>query len=91
MINKKLEIIAECPYENRKRCGELMSQLMIEAGAEKISVKMKCDVEGFFYWYGPDVLLEVDDDISRKQYEDYINTGLYKDRKEYELSEGTDV
>ena len=67
------EIIAECPFENRKRCGELMSQLMIEAGAEKISVKMKCDV-----------LLEIDDDISKQQYNDYINTGLYKDRKEYE-------
>lgn len=39
------EIIAECPFENRQRCGELMSQLMIAAGAEKISVPMKCDVD----------------------------------------------
>lgn len=41
------EVIAECPFKNRKRCGELMSQLMIQAGAEKVSVPMKCDVERF--------------------------------------------
>lgn len=76
------EIIAECPFENRKRCGELMSQLMIQAGAEKISVPMKCDVEKFFFWYGPNVDDE-DDEITLKQYNDYINTGKYKDRKEY--------
>lgn len=76
------EIIAECPFENRKRCGELMSQLMIQAGAEKISVPMKCDVEKFFFWYGPNVDDE-DDEITLKQYNDYINTGIYKDRKEY--------
>lgn len=39
-----MEIIAECPFVNRKRCGELLSKLMIQAGAEKISVPMKCDV-----------------------------------------------
>ena len=37
------EIIAECPFENRKRCGELLSSLMIQAGAEKINIPMKCD------------------------------------------------
>ena len=42
------EIIAECPFENRKRCAELMSQLMIESGQEKIKVPMKCDVERIF-------------------------------------------
>ena len=31
------EIIAECPFENRQRCGELMSQLMIQSGAGTIS------------------------------------------------------
>lgn len=41
------ELIAECPFENRKRCAELMSKLMIASGAEKISVPMKCDVECF--------------------------------------------
>ena len=42
------EVIAECPFENRKRCAELMSQLMIESGQEKIKVPMKCDVERIF-------------------------------------------
>ena len=76
------EIIAECPFENRKRCGELLSQLMIQAGAEKISVPMKCDVEYFFYWYGPDVSLE-DDELTQLQYKDYIEKGVYKEREEY--------
>lgn len=78
------EIIAECPFENRVRCGELLSKLMIQAGAEKISVPMKCDVEKFFYWYGPDVIDE-DDEITLQQYKDYNETGIYKDRKEYKL------
>lgn len=29
------ELIAECPFKNRKRCGELMSQLMIQARRRK--------------------------------------------------------
>ena len=78
------EVIAECPFENRKRCGELMSQLMIQAGAGTISVPMKCDVEGFFYWYGPDVDMNETDEITMKQYNDYINTGIYKNREDYE-------
>lgn len=52
------ELIAECPFENRKRCAELMSKLMIASGAEKISVPMKCDVEAFKVWYGDDIPLE---------------------------------
>lgn len=32
---------------------------------------------------GPDVSTE-DDEITMKQYKDYIETGVYKDRKEYE-------
>lgn len=52
------EVIAECPFINRKRCGQLMSQLMIQAGAEKISVPMKCDVEAFKVWYGEDIPLD---------------------------------
>ena len=76
------EIIAECPFENRKRCGELLSQTMIKAGAEKMIVPMKCDVEAFFYWYGPKVSID-DTEITRQQYEDYINKGIYKEAKEY--------
>lgn len=76
------EIIAECPFENRKRCAELMSQIMINSAKEKISVPMKCDVEGFFYWYGPDVDLN-DNEETLLQYNDFINIGIYKDKKEY--------
>lgn len=48
------EIIAECPFENRKRCGELMSQLMIDSAKEHVDVPMKCDVERFYclVWRG---------------------------------------
>ena len=77
------EIIAECPFENRKRCGELMSQLMIQSGADRIKVPMKCDVEKFFFWYGPDVS-DIDDDLTMAQYNDYMTTGKYKEREDYE-------
>lgn len=76
------EIIAECPFKNRQRCGELLSALMVQAGAEKISVPMRCDVEKFFYWYGPDVE-DNNDELTQMQYNDYVNTGLYKSRDEY--------
>lgn len=56
---------------------------MIQAGADKICVPMKCDVEKFFYWYGPDVE-DKDDDITLKQYNDYMTTGKYYDREHYE-------
>lgn len=56
---------------------------MIQSGAGTISVPMKCDVEAFFYWYGPDVELGETDEITMKQYNDYINTGIYKDREKY--------
>jgi hypothetical protein len=78
-----VEVIAECPFENRKRCGELMSQLMVEAGKDKIEVPMRCDVEKSFYWYGPTVE-DIDDEITMKQYNDFMTKGVYKDREEYE-------
>lgn len=47
------EIIAEAPIENAKRCGELMSQIMVEAAKEICpSVPYKCDVEYFKNWGG---------------------------------------
>lgn len=76
------EIIAECPFENRQRCGQLMSQLMIQSGAGTISVPMKCDVEKFFYWYGPPVE-DIDDEITKQQYSDFVNKGVYKERGDY--------
>ena len=59
---------------------------MIQAGAEKISVPMKCDVEAFFFWYGPDVTMD-DTPESLAQYNDYINTGLYKEENYYKNQE----
>ena len=80
------EVIVECPFKNRKRCAELMSKLMIESGADKIKVPMKCDVEAFFYWYGPDVSME-DDELTKAQYDDYVSTGKYKEAEEYIIKE----
>ena len=54
---------------------------MIKSGTEKICVPMKCDVEAFFYWYGPDVSLE-DTPATMKQYEDYISKGTYDEAEE---------
>ena len=76
------EVIAECPFENRKRCAELMSQIMIDSAKPTITVPMKCDVEGFFYWYGPDVDLDNNKE-TQLQYEDYCNTGAYKKKETY--------
>lgn len=47
------EIIAEAPIENARRCGELMSQMMVKA-ANYIcpSVPFKCDVEFMLNWAG---------------------------------------
>ena len=49
------EIIGECPIENKDRCAELMSKMMVEAGAERVSVPMKCDVAKFINWEGESV------------------------------------
>lgn len=46
------EVIAECPEEYAKECSERLSQLMIQAAAEKVSVPMKCDAEITRVWYG---------------------------------------
>ena len=48
------EIIAECPVENVKRCSELMSQLMKEAGKD-LCVPLSCDVALFYSWYGKEI------------------------------------
>lgn len=49
---------------------------MIQSGADKIKVQMKCDVECFFVWYGDDVSTE-DNEITAMQYKDYMETGKY--------------
>ena len=45
------EIIGECPIENKDRCKELLSQLMIESAKPEVMVPMKCDVDDFNSWY----------------------------------------
>ena len=50
------EIIGQVPYENRQRAGELLSKIMIETSAERISVPMKCDVEITKCWTGEKII-----------------------------------
>ena len=45
------EILAECPRENAKRCGELMEKMMIDAARDLI-VPISCDAEYTEQWYG---------------------------------------
>lgn len=51
------EIIAECPIENVKRCSELMSQCMKDAGRD-LCVPLSCDVALFYSWYGKEIPLD---------------------------------
>ena len=51
------EVIAECPVENAKRCAELMSECMRNAGKD-LCVPLSCDVALFYSWYGPKVRVE---------------------------------
>lgn len=51
------EIIGEVPVENAKRCGEIISQLMIDAAKDRCSVPMKVDPAFFYKWYGEEVNL----------------------------------
>lgn len=51
------EIIAECPIKNAKRCVELMSQCMLNAGKD-LCVPLSCDVELFKSWYGESIPIE---------------------------------
>lgn len=44
------ELIAECPKENAKRCGELMSTIMAEAAKEVCKVPFRCDVAVMNRW-----------------------------------------
>ena len=47
-----------------------------------IEISIIYDWEYFFYWYGPDVSAD-DTEITQKQFNDYITTGIYKDGDEY--------
>ena len=45
------EIIGECPEENKEKCKELLSKIMIESALPEVTVPMKCDVDDFPSWY----------------------------------------
>ena len=45
------ELIGECPIENKDRCKELLSQLMIDSAKPEVQVPMKCDADDFHAWY----------------------------------------
>lgn len=45
------EIIGECPEENKEKCKELVSKIMIESALPEVTVPMKCDVDDFPSWY----------------------------------------
>lgn len=60
------EILIEAPIENAWEAGKRFSQLMIEAGAEKVSVPMKCDVEIMEYWNGPDLYKQFEKEYGGK-------------------------
>ena len=49
------EIIGEAPIENAKRCGELLSELMITSAADLCTVPQKCDVDITQAWYGDSI------------------------------------
>lgn len=47
------ELIAEAPIENAKRCGEIMSEMMVKAANTVCpTVPFKCDVSLFKQWGG---------------------------------------
>lgn len=45
------ELICECPYMNRDRCAEILSQMMCDAG-DFLPFPISCDVEITNRWYG---------------------------------------
>lgn len=45
------EIIGECPEENKEKCKELLSKIMIESALPEVKVPMKCDTDAFKSWY----------------------------------------
>lgn len=60
------EILAECPVENARRCSELMSETMKNAGSN-LCVPLECDVELFYNWYGKSLSIDdIEEDIKKK-------------------------
>ena len=62
------EVIGQCPSENAKRVAEIIPQIMVDVGKEKIKCPMVSEASIFSHWY--------EDDLTT-----YINA-LYADRIE---------
>ncbi len=62
------EVIGQCPSENAKRVAEIIPQIMVDVGKEKIKCPMVSEASIFSHWY--------EDDLTT-----YINA-LYADRVE---------
>lgn len=45
------ELIGECPIENKEKCKELLTKIMVESATPEIIVPMKCDTDDFPSWY----------------------------------------
>ena len=45
------ELIGECPIENKEKCKELLTKVMIESALPEVTVPMKCDTDDFPSWY----------------------------------------
>ena len=75
------ELIGECPEENKEKCKELLSQMMIESALPEVVVPMKCDADDFKAWY-----LDVYSSEIKKEYQDLLeNEAGHSMEKAYEL------
>lgn len=45
------ELIGECPEENKEKCKELLTKIMVESALPEVVVPMKCDTDDFPSWY----------------------------------------
>lgn len=52
------EVIGECPIENAKEAGEIVSNIMKESAKPEVQIPMKCDVEITKNWYGPEIKVD---------------------------------
>lgn len=57
MIPVHDELLGELPKENAKRGAERLTEVMIEAAKDIISLPMKCDPSIVERWYGEEVVL----------------------------------
>lgn len=49
------ELIGECPKENAERCGERLSEVMIDSVKDLVECPMRCDAEVTHRWYEDEV------------------------------------